>query len=112
MRIKDVRLALFAMAIVLQNQCATDQAASLRDDKSVTIGLLGAAYRPTDSFTVSVDAAFGGDKVVKLLPLMMISQDRDIKYKGTAVDLSLLFHPFDTSAFFIGLGGADVARVR
>ncbi len=116
MTLKSIlKLMIFGAAISLLGSCATDQAAKVRNDRSSTVGIWGAAYRPTGSVGVVADLQ---GMVSKNSSRSHIDESGEVQsgrakldnlqeVKSTdsrGVDIGVHVYPSQKSAFFYGLG--------
>lgn len=116
-------LLLFASLAPLVMNCAPDQAAKLRAEKSLTLGYPGVSYRPNGKVAVGMTGAYSsmGTKVTESTDdgKMSISGvttstnttpstegDRVIAQKTTQLNPFVQYFPWDTSAFFVGAGAS------
>lgn len=99
---------------LLMSGCATDQAAKVRSDKPATVGIWGAAYRPTANVGVVgnlsglVSAETNHQHVDETGEIKSEKSDepgaQNIKSRGSQkVDLGLHLYPSQKSAFFFGI---------
>jgi hypothetical protein len=98
-----LQFVLFGM-LVLGTSCATDDAAKLRAEKPIEVGLLGGMYRPDDNKGFGLAA-----NVEKSIPAPTSFFDTDKNEEKDpeivqATEFNLFYHhyPWETSAFFVG----------
>lgn len=97
--------------------CAPTNAAAIRQDKSLTLGLPGASYRPTGKVGVGVTGGHvakqkttidntktGFGSVVSATADENPGAQREVEASTYTVSPFLQYFPWDTSAFFIGAG--------
>jgi len=105
-----VALSLLTAAVVLPG-CAPSRAKMVREQRNVTIGLLGASYRPTGNVGVGVAGGAAKEDIEidreKKSYATNKSEDanvREMKESTTTVSPFVHFYPWETSAFFWGAG--------
>ncbi len=86
------------LVIILFSNCATDQAAKVRNDRKFSLGYLGAAVRPWQNFGLSIDGRAAPAN------LGISGDDRDITVKGSSINLRTEKFIWDSSAFYVGAG--------
>lgn len=105
-------LLAFALIQISAYSCAPMKAKSLRESRNLTVGLPGVSYRPNGNFDVGVTyagASFRNDVTVERDDSDAVGDkaldQRKAKQKtaGAATLFSRLY-PWDTSAFYVGLG--------
>jgi hypothetical protein len=116
------------LSILTMLGCATDQAAKVREARPLTVGFIGASYRPSDKVGLNLSVGLPGakesfkiDKDEKVKTSFencdseckdTKNQERDIESTEHAkVDLALHYYIWDTSAFFLG-GGVEYRKQR
>lgn len=101
-----IKLACIATLLTISG-CAPTMAGSIRQEKVVTIGFLGAQYRPDKSISVNAAAnaeydSFGSANSDDLEKRSLAT--KNAKRERLSLLLSMHVHPFDSSGFYLGLG--------
>lgn len=103
--------------------CAPQRANAVRDDKSLTVGLVGVSYRPTGKIGIGTTYAGSGETNEKMSESSsgaggIISfnskaeeketafDSRDVKTSYSVISPFAHYYPIDTSAFYVGLGAS------
>jgi hypothetical protein len=107
-------LTTLAAAAVASTSCAPERARAIREDKSLTLGYPGATYRPNGK--IGVGATFGGlsdhkSTITPEAPAGMTldahqAAKRTVVTSETDINPFVQFFPWDTSAFYVGVGGS------
>ncbi len=105
-------VALLASSILLQN-CAPTQAFKIREDRPVTLGLVAAMVRPNGNHSLglsyganktSSEEDIKGNKVAGLVSTPSTEATLKETSEGSHIALNYHYYPWQTSAFFIGMG--------
>lgn len=103
--------------------CAPQRANAVRDDKPLTVGLVGVSYRPTGKIGLGTTYAGSGETNEKMSESSsgaggIISfnskpdenetsyKERDVKTSYSVISPFAHYYPIDTSAFFVGVGAS------
>lgn len=106
----------------MSSACAPERAEAIREDKSLTLGLPGASYRPTGKLGVGVTGSYGHrekmtvntkERGVTALAVNFdtnrpstLEGDKEIDASHTTINPFVQYFPWSTSAFFVGVGGS------
>ena len=106
-------LLVFAAAAPLLTNCAPERAMAIRQDKSLTLGLPGASFRPNGKVGIGSTFAWGtSDSTVTpkaqdgTTLVSTPANDRLVTTKETQISPFVQYFPWDTSAFFVGAGAS------
>ena len=102
---------------LLTTHCATDQAHQVREKRPVTVGFVGAAYRPIGN--LSLVAAYDGsnvnhyvDNTRQKVRVTKVDDTYTLKINHREARLigALHLYPSKTSAFFVGVSGEKTSK--
>lgn len=117
------RLALLLLASTTLVHCAPQRARAIRDDKLVSVGYPGVAFRPTGKVAVGSTFSWGFDVKAKMdeasqnLGVLTSSapkdeeaaaDERELTYSYSSINPFVQVFPWDDSAFFVGIGASLV----